>query len=465
MPSRFSISLLVVITLLPLGLAPRASAQDQPTVFVHGFGSTGDTWKDAAARLDQRLATDSRTPTTTWRDGLGSQATELDSQVPSLAEAPIAVGHSNGGLVARQWSRQRPLKGLVTVGTPHGGAPFVNNLLTWGRFNIELYSRIASIVNAAARSNTDWWRWISSAAGALDFANSIASVSPTQILQSVGLAAGVPVLPQMAAGSAFLADLNSESNLSREAASLGRVTVASFHPNYYYGGPFWVLWPEGAPAIASALSASESILIFAATGILTVADIGDASAIDLAHAMLSLADWLHFYNDVWCRAISTPDMSRCWVSDGLVPAWSQVIPGASQALAFEGGPPHTRQTRGSDDVIHLALTNTFGVPARPEGHEGGDAGPGAPGGDGGADGGDAGTGDSTPAGETSGGGTDTSGGTGPGGPDDTGSGTPESDGAGAGAGTGPADGGGIRQPWRWRCRCRRRRWRRRCGRR
>jgi pimeloyl-ACP methyl ester carboxylesterase len=62
-----------------------------------------------------------------WGD-LDAHDATLANAVARLAEAtgqaPLLVGHSMGGLVARRWVAERPaaqVAGVVTIGTPHGG--------------------------------------------------------------------------------------------------------------------------------------------------------------------------------------------------------------------------------------------------------------------------------------------------------------------------------------------------------
>src|SRR5262249_16176880 len=138
MTSRASLRLLkraLVITLLSTAVVSPASAQERPIVFVHGFGSSGDTWAGAPLRLQTNLAIQTATPSLSASSLYEQQANELQWQAGGFGSDIIAVGHSNGGLVARQWSRQHPVSGILTVGTPHGGAPLVRNLGSYAGFN------------------------------------------------------------------------------------------------------------------------------------------------------------------------------------------------------------------------------------------------------------------------------------------------------------------------------------------
>src|SRR5262245_9507104 len=107
-------------------VVPPAAAQDRPTVFIHGLASGPESWQDAAGRLGQALAISYVIPELEWKHTYESQTNELETDQPEVAPGPhLAVGHSNGGVIARLWARQRPLSGIVTIGTPHRGTPFV----------------------------------------------------------------------------------------------------------------------------------------------------------------------------------------------------------------------------------------------------------------------------------------------------------------------------------------------------
>ena len=356
----------ILVLVIACAAVTQAGAQDQPTVFVHGFASDGATWRDAAARLQTRLAIAPQTPTTTWRDDFPSQANSLESQVSSLPASPVAVGHSNGGLVSRQWSRSRSLGGLVTLGTPNQGAPFVNNLLRWAAFNDDLYYALSDLYDAFAYSAVDWSDVYAVIADALQFITALSASSVLDLAEVIGLRIGMPVLPQMAAGSPFVSDLNSQANLNREASDIpSRVGIISGDDNYYYAGVFRVISPDHADAIADVMYGAIDFLEYWAYWILAHADIDDFDAQDIAYAILNVADWLRSVDRVWCRAISSSTMSSCWTSDGVVPIWSQLYPGAVE-IDFVGGPTHTQETRYSDEALYVALTTFVHVP--PRGH-------------------------------------------------------------------------------------------------
>ena len=103
---------LILVIAIALSTVGQAAAQDRPVIFVHGFGSSGETWSGAASRLQTNLAIQAATPSLNARALYENQADDLQGQSGGLSSDAVAVGHSNGGLVARQWNRQHPLAGV-----------------------------------------------------------------------------------------------------------------------------------------------------------------------------------------------------------------------------------------------------------------------------------------------------------------------------------------------------------------
>src|SRR4030095_13628287 len=89
---------------LVLFAATGAAGQDVPAVFIHGLASSGATWQAAADPLQARVSISPYRPDLNWRSTFESQAGNLQGALGWLPDSTVAVGHSNGGLVARQWS-------------------------------------------------------------------------------------------------------------------------------------------------------------------------------------------------------------------------------------------------------------------------------------------------------------------------------------------------------------------------
>ena len=113
---------LIVVLMGGLSLARAAGAQDVPVVFIHGIFANGDEWRRTSARLANLLQITPYVVDLPSTATLDTQTAQLDGAMRSLPSNTIAVGHSQGGLIARQWHRSKALSGVLTLGTPHQGA-------------------------------------------------------------------------------------------------------------------------------------------------------------------------------------------------------------------------------------------------------------------------------------------------------------------------------------------------------
>jgi len=127
--------LVLALFLLPTSLR----AQDRSVVLVHGIWSHLGTWDDAATRLSQDLAVNIFRHNTGPNDKYEDQAASLKNQLlsdPTFTNSgtPILIGHSNGGLVSRELSKTVPVDGIVTLASPHLGAPLVESFYPYLNF-------------------------------------------------------------------------------------------------------------------------------------------------------------------------------------------------------------------------------------------------------------------------------------------------------------------------------------------
>ena len=205
MSSKLRVLLLAIATIGPGPWLSAASAQDRPTIFLHGLKSDPSTWQEAAARLSQRLAIEPHRPATDWRAEYPDQARQILNN-PEIAPLPantVAVGHSNGGVVARQLSRSRPLGGIVTIGTPHYGAAAAFNLPRW---NAALFG-VIDFQAGLHQDIHDAELFFGIFIDILDILNAVHNFTVRSLVDvgaQIGLDLGVPVLRQMIPGSTFL---------------------------------------------------------------------------------------------------------------------------------------------------------------------------------------------------------------------------------------------------------------------
>jgi pimeloyl-ACP methyl ester carboxylesterase len=358
-----SVMLAIALIVAP---ARQLLAQDRPVVFLHGLSSDGDTWSEAANRMQSRHAIQAHTPTTGWNDRYEAQAAQVEQALGWLDASAIAIGHSNGGLVARQWSHTHPLRGIVTVDTPHFGAPIVSNLTSYLRYADALVSAIWSAINEFNYTCCDW-RWIlSNIVDTILNAGGVHNLSVAQLVAYVGMGVASPVLLEMNPGSPFLQDLNSAGNQSREIVSIpARVGIISVARNFYWGGPLRAAFPEHGDTLAALRDLARDVLNYYAWYLVATASFEDSQVWSLAGHLWHVSGILDSMDEWWCRVVSSPGIDTCWENDTLVPVWSQDY-GAVGAIptVIPAGPAHTEEPKQSDETLSWALTTFMGVADR-----------------------------------------------------------------------------------------------------
>jgi len=363
---------LVAVVVLVVGAwaPPPVQAQEHPAVFLHGLKSSPDTWHPASERLMQRTLIAPHRPSLDWHESYQRQAGQLVAS-PALAALPshrtVAIGHSNGGVVAREWSRSRALSGIVTVGTPHAGAPLVSRFTEWASFASSTSSYVAMVLQAFNRpSGTSWV--LHNVHAPLTWATGYAQSAIVEVASTMAIDYRLPVMNDMRPGSAYLTSLNSQSNLTREATAVPRrAGIVSVAHNYYWAGPMRAAAPEAADAIATALYGTIAGLDFWAVWILANSDHGDSAAIQQAQSLFSLSAHLASIDPIFCAMVSSVTVHQCVPNDGLVPHTSQRYPNALNiVLGTDGswGPAHTRLTQQTDDTLYRTLVEVMQVPVR-----------------------------------------------------------------------------------------------------
>jgi pimeloyl-ACP methyl ester carboxylesterase len=343
------------------GAASPALSQDTPVVFVHGFGSGPGTWAGAAERLQSRLQIQSYLASVPWRERFQTQAGVLQSAGNGLPATTVAVGHSNGGLVSRQWSTMRPLRGIVTLGTPHQGSLLALHGLELINFNHLLYN-YAGFVAGAIGIGQNQFTWIFIQIQAyLTFATTLSTQTISALGSAMGIGLGAPVLPDMVPGSQAISSLNSGSNLSREQAQIPhRVGLVFVAHDYWRAGPAVGLAPHLREDVWAWKQSSIVIFETAAAVIQQNYPPWNAPAMSLVNALRALSGLLRNVDPYWCWAVTND--SSCSIShDGIVATPSQFYPGGT-SLGFYG-PAHLQQT-SRDDVLFTVLSQQLRIAAR-----------------------------------------------------------------------------------------------------
>jgi pimeloyl-ACP methyl ester carboxylesterase len=363
--SRLIASIVSFVLVVP---SLHLQAQERPIVFVHGVGSSPDTWQGTAARLQAGLEITPGLATVTWRNSLESQGDEVQRQFGGFPGSTIAIGHSLGGIVSRQWSRQHPLSGVITVGSPNRGAPIANNLNDWAGFNTALFSSVGNAFYWLGNISYDRWWWVYAVVeGSLSWGGYVSNFSLRHVVTELGMQFGFPFIQEIYVGSPYLDNLNGW-NLAREASEIpSRVGIVNTATEYWRGGPFRLKDPNYGGEYSYITGAAAAALDYWAISILAEADPFDTNAQNLAFSLLDVSFWLWNFDEFWCRATSDDRplwYARCQPNDLFVPTWSQYYPGGTVNLEINGGPVHTQETSQFGDFLYVALTNFMNVPPR-----------------------------------------------------------------------------------------------------
>ncbi len=371
------IARLALVAVLVLAGAVTARAQDVPVVFVHGGFASSETWRDAASRLAATLQIAPHLVDLPSTAVFEQQTAALNAAKGGLPASTITVGHSNGGIVSRQWSRSRPLGGIVTLGTAHTGLQLSARALDLVNFNSLVYN-VAGLAFGTASSSPDF-AWLV-AAGLQVYLSNVQWLSWNTlgaVTASVAVAGYVPLAPQVVPGSSFLDSLNSGANLAREASAVRRrVGLVFTATDYWRAGMAVGLAPAVREDAWRILTVSPPVLEYAAAWLDTRYGPTHLLARSFAMRLRSLASMVRDMDPQWCYAV-TGDRSCSIPHDGIVSVVNQQYPGGMNFAV--NGPAHKEETRKSDGVIASVLTGVMDVKAR-------GAAPSPPGGGGGGSG-------------------------------------------------------------------------------
>ncbi len=226
-----------------------AAAQDQPVAFVHGLFWGSSFWQPTANFLQNQYQIAAVVPTLGWGNTFETQANNLQTALGGRTHAG-AFGHSNGGLVERQYVRQfgggTGINRGYTIATPHRGAQLAQYALdgTLVAYANDLYNSIADPINFYYYYDPDFAyafdnQPLVELRDAAELMGFIATYFVFPIVNDALVPAvnSIPVGQEMPPTSAFVAALNSSSSLSAEQANLAtRVSTAT---GISYQNPFF----------------------------------------------------------------------------------------------------------------------------------------------------------------------------------------------------------------------------------
>jgi len=200
----------------------------QNVVFQHGILSSAKTWDRMKNWLNQDFLFGTEIiPSLSSTDSLANQGTALYNEINSVGgNQYILIGHSQGGLISRYAGQlyqtgsqnQTTLKGVVTLGTPHQGAP------------IALTPGIAMAADLQSLATSLW-----DSTGCVTAYDNFVCFAAALIYTGSGPAAAwwesqaTPALYDLIPGSSFLNQLNSYPESSFQQAGVVSYTPMRFN--------------------------------------------------------------------------------------------------------------------------------------------------------------------------------------------------------------------------------------------
>lgn len=125
--SFMRIRTLLTVFALTFSLVLTSHAQTRDVAFVHGLFGDESSWADTRSVFNQEFDIRSYNQAYDSKESIDQVASGYAATIPSNS---IFVGHSMGGLVSRSVFQQygsQQVDALVTLGTPHTGAPLATN--------------------------------------------------------------------------------------------------------------------------------------------------------------------------------------------------------------------------------------------------------------------------------------------------------------------------------------------------
>jgi hypothetical protein len=261
----------------------------------------------------------------------------------------VLTGHSQGGVISRRATATVSAKGIVTVGTPHYGAPLaavVGDVIS--TLNIIAFD-VADVLLLGAYQTGWHWPLPDQLIQATMLAAYGGGVS-AQLAYSKGLELAEdfePYLSDHIPGSSFHQQLPTGGTNRFALAVQQTATAAS-------GGPFSLYWPENdASGLAASLWAMGWGLHYYAVDLTEYVDPGQWESLFI---LISIAAAQHLANIMvnvpyhWCNLVNG-GFQTCLASDGFIPTGNQWYPGGATTVLT--GPTHRYQPSSQDIIAQL----------------------------------------------------------------------------------------------------------------
>jgi pimeloyl-ACP methyl ester carboxylesterase len=334
-----------------------ARAQATPVLLIHGIETDASTWASTKAALNATGNYDAHAISLTWTDHLSSQASAVSSYLSGtgVADSTILVGHSQGGLVARIATRTTAVGGILTIGTPHDGAPIVNSsselILDEAEIGLDEYLAVTGLPTYCDNHPGEDACEVSPSAVYL-------AADGLGLLELGGGVAGEWTLshddiPEMNPGSTTIAGL--QSGYASEQSGGRRVSIR-VDDEQEEAGPFRFLYGADLGSNYST-EAEDAASDMATIGYLfelwglnaeTVIDPDEAGALD-EEDMAGAMDDMGFFLQQFCAIDWNYDFVGGGANDGIVPWLNQVMPSSSTvSLLYRS---HAEETNQSSAIL------------------------------------------------------------------------------------------------------------------
>lgn len=332
------------------------SGPSRQLLLVHGIFSSSATW-DALTLLMYE------TGDTTWhvfrpnlytsqpfvvnRDSLARYMVNKN-----LASDVAVVGHSMGGIIARLASRLHPTQGILTIGTPHYGAPLARQIVASWDSPMVWYTWFANLIGTLALvgfpvDNQEWvgpnLSWYDIQRARYDTWHTVDDFFALSTLDLSQILASTPAMADLAPGSPAMIELNSEAGVSLEQTPKRGSMAPSLDWADYPSGPFILLGSRGvAHQMGDYLQMHGWATFNDGLIFWSGADWNSETYWDVVRtgtALMTLgymeACYWAFWNEVVVGGMP---------NDGIVPGWSMVMPRTTEAFYPFQHALHTEET-------------------------------------------------------------------------------------------------------------------------
>lgn len=354
--------------------APKAESEmgwyGPPLVMIHGFISSPETWNVLSASMSNDG----------WRilkpeiDGRGRVSDNTVTMnnffyANGMGSNTVLLGHSMGGIIARSASRQNAVTGVVTIGTPHLGAPVATAINpNWNNPFLQTQYELWYLREQLNSIPDNPWEWANEDIGPNEIEDArnrgynawdnLFYLTGAGVAASIGRLIGIAsdAAEDMEPGSGAMSLLNSSA-----WAENGEIKQA-YYANLQNGGLLghamtllpWLTEQE-ADNYGAQMIYDGQMTFYAGWGLQRAGQwSGNWDMIYAGSAIMSLGDAETFFWQWWAGTII-----GSWENDGFIPAWSQTAWG-NRSAEYVGSMVHTRETSQGAPFLRSRINALFG---------------------------------------------------------------------------------------------------------